>query len=96
VFHIWFVGSSLEWYCYQCHCSIPPHGRTARNTVGVSWALFVYASQHLWASILSWSLLHETVGGEDLLGGMPFLAVLFLAAMAESVEHDNHQEMSEV
>lgn len=50
----------------------------------LSQAQVLYASQPLWAALLSLLFLHETVGLEGVAGGTLFLTAVFLAATAEA------------
>lgn len=57
-----------------------------QQAVGPTRAQTLYASQPLWASILSFVFLGETVGRQGFIGGAAFLSALFLAATAEPPE----------
>ena len=57
-----------------------------QQAVGPTRAQTLYASQPLWASILSFVFLGETVGRQGIIGGAAFLSALFLAATAEPPE----------
>ena len=57
-----------------------------QQAVGPTRAQTLYASQPLWASILSFAFLGETVGRQGVIGGAAFLSALFLAATAEPPE----------
>ena len=62
-----------------------------QQAIGPSRAQTIYASQPLWAAMMSFVWLGETVGTQGLIGGGAFLGALFLAATAkppESVEDD--------
>lgn len=68
----------------------------AQQAVGATRAQTLYASQPLWASILSFIFLGETVGIQGVVGGVAFLSALFLAATAEPPEEDCGVENCEV
>ena len=57
-----------------------------QQAVGPSRAQVIYASGPLWAALLSWALLGETVGPQGLLGGSAFIAAVLLAASAPAAE----------
>mmetsp|Transcript_9555 Transcript_9555/g.14250 ORF Transcript_9555/g.14250 Transcript_9555/m.14250 type:complete len:210 (+) Transcript_9555:939-1568(+) len=61
---------------------------TGQQVVGPARAQVVYASQPLWAAMLSFAFLGEAVGYEGLLGGCLFLIAMFLAATAEEPDAD--------
>jgi drug/metabolite transporter (DMT)-like permease len=54
------------------------------QSVGPTRAQTIFASQPLWASIMNFVFLGETMGLQGLLGGGSFLGALFLAATAEA------------
>jgi drug/metabolite transporter (DMT)-like permease len=54
-----------------------------QQAIGPTRAQTLYASQPLWASIMSYVFLGETVGTQGIVGGGAFLLALFLAATAE-------------
>ena len=55
---------------------------SGQQAVGPARAQVVYASQPLWAALLSLVFLGETVGVQGVLGGALFVAACFLAATA--------------
>ena len=59
-----------------------------QQAIGPTRAQTLYASQPLWASILSFIFLGETVGTQGFIGGFAFLCALFLAATADPPEAD--------
>lgn len=59
-----------------------------QQAVGPTRCQTIYASQPLWASIMSFVFLGETVGTQGLVGGGAFLAALFLAATSEAPDPD--------
>ena len=67
-----------------------------QQAIGATRAQTIYASQPLWAAMLSCIFLGETVGVQGMIGGSAFLAALFLAATAEAPEPDCGKENCEV
>jgi drug/metabolite transporter (DMT)-like permease len=67
-----------------------------QQTVGPARAQILYASQPLWASILSVWWLGETVGTMGLVGGVAFLSAMMLAATAPVPDPNCEQEICEV
>lgn len=67
-----------------------------QQAVGPTRAQTLYASQPLWAAIISFVFLGETVGHQGLIGGAAFLSALLLAATAEPPEPDCGVENCEV
>ncbi|KAG7354052.1 EamA-like transporter family protein [Nitzschia inconspicua] len=59
-----------------------------QQAVGPTRCQTIYASQPLWAAILSFLFLGETIGSQGLIGGSVFLVALFLAATAEAPQAD--------
>jgi drug/metabolite transporter (DMT)-like permease len=59
-----------------------------QQIVGPTRCQTIYASQPLWAAILSYLFLGETIGTEGLVGGTVFLVALFMAATAEPPDAD--------
>ena len=55
-----------------------------QQAVGPTRCQTIYASQPLWAAILSYVFLGEQIGIQGLIGGSIFLIALFLAATAEA------------
>ena len=66
-----------------------------QQAVGPARAQVLYASQPLWAALLSLVFLHETVGPEGLAGGALFLAAVFLAATAPAPDPDCDADVCE-
>jgi drug/metabolite transporter (DMT)-like permease len=59
-----------------------------QQAVGATRCQTIYASQPLWAAILSFLFLGETIGTQGLVGGTVFLVALFMAATAEPPDAD--------
>ena len=67
-----------------------------QQAVGPTRAQTLYASQPLWAAILSYFFLGETVGTQGVIGGAAFLTALGLAATAEPPDPNCDVENCEV
>ncbi|KAL3904747.1 MAG: hypothetical protein SGARI_004779, partial [Bacillariaceae sp.] len=59
-----------------------------QQAVGPTRCQTIYASQPLWAAMLSFVFLGETIGTQGVVGGSVFLVALFLAATAEAPDPD--------
>jgi drug/metabolite transporter (DMT)-like permease len=67
-----------------------------QQAVGPTRCQTIYASQPLWAALLSYVALGETIGVQGIVGGSIFLAALFLAATAEAPDPNCDQRNCEV
>jgi drug/metabolite transporter (DMT)-like permease len=67
-----------------------------QQAVGPTRCQTIYASQPLWAALLSFFFLGETIGLQGLVGGSAFLAALFLAATADAPDPDCEEDNCEV
>lgn len=67
-----------------------------QQAVGPTRCQTIYASQPLWAALLSYCFLGETIGFQGLVGGSAFLIALFLAATADAPDPDCGQTNCEV
>lgn len=67
-----------------------------QQAVGPARAQVLYASQPLWAALLSLAFLGETVGIEGLAGGALFLAAVFLAATAPAPDANCEEDTCEI
>lgn len=67
-----------------------------QQAVGPTRAQTLYASQPLWAAMLAYFFLGETVGAQGLVGGAAFLGALFLAATAEPPDPNCGEPVCEV
>ena len=67
-----------------------------QQAIGATRAQTVYASQPLWAALLSFVFEGETVGTAGLVGGGAFVSALFLAATAQAPEADCDQQECEI
>ena len=90
------VGSAVMWSGLIINALVPFLQVSGQQTVGASRAQVVYASQPLWASILSFALLGETLSDNGMRGGMLFLIAIFLAASAGSPDPDCERDNCEV
>ena len=78
------VGAVVVWSGLAVNCLAPYLQVSGQQAVGPARAQILYASQPLWAAMMSFFFLHEQVGTEGLIGGSAFLMAMFLAATAES------------
>jgi drug/metabolite transporter (DMT)-like permease len=67
-----------------------------QQAVGPTRCQTIYASQPLWASILCFCFLGETVGPQGMIGGAAFLVALYLAATAEAPDPNCGKKNCEV
>jgi drug/metabolite transporter (DMT)-like permease len=67
-----------------------------QQAVGPARAQILYASQPLWAAVISWAVLHETVGYMGALGGTLFLLAIYLAATADSPDPNCETDLCEL
>lgn len=67
-----------------------------QQVVGPTRCQTIYASQPLWAAIISYFWLGETIGWQGMIGGTAFLSALFLAATTEAPEEDCGKDICEV
>lgn len=74
------------WGGFIVNALVPFLQVTGQQLIGPTRSQTIYASQPLWASMMSFGLLGETVGLQGLVGGSAFLLALFLAATAEPPE----------
>mmetsp|Transcript_19809 Transcript_19809/g.42606 ORF Transcript_19809/g.42606 Transcript_19809/m.42606 type:complete len:450 (-) Transcript_19809:27-1376(-) len=77
------IGVSI-WSGLAVNCLAPYLQVSGQQAVGPARAQILYASQPLWAAIMSYFLLREQVGFEGITGGSAFLCAMFLAATAET------------
>ncbi len=90
------VGSAVLWSGLVINALVPFLQVSGQQIVGASRAQVVYASQPLWAAILSFVLLGETLGEKGMAGGLLFLTAIFLAASAESPDEECEEDICEV
>ena len=67
-----------------------------QQAVGPTRCQTIYASQPLWAALLSFIFLGETIGLQGLIGGSAFCSALFLAATADAPDADCPEKVCEV
>ena len=67
-----------------------------QQIVGPTRCQTIYASQPLWAALLSFVWLGETIGLQGMIGGSAFLVALFLAATTEAPMEDCGKKNCEV
>ena len=90
------IGSVVLWSGVIINAIVPFLQVGGQQAVGATRAQVVYASQPLWAALISLCLLGETLGKEGIYGGVFFLAAIFLAASAEMPEPNCEQDICEV
>lgn len=78
------VGIVALWSGLAVNCVAPYLQVSGQQAVGPARAQILYASQPLWAAIMSFFLLGEACGIEGFTGGALFLVAMFLAATAEN------------
>ncbi|CAJ1930803.1 unnamed protein product [Cylindrotheca closterium] len=67
-----------------------------QQAVGPTRCQTIYASQPLWAAMMSFFFLGEQIGVQGLVGGSAFLVALFLAATADAPDPNCEQEQCEI
>jgi drug/metabolite transporter (DMT)-like permease len=72
----------ILWSGFMVNAIVPFLQVGGQQAIGPTRAQTLYASQPLWAAIMSYFFLGETVGVPGMIGGGAFLAALFLAATA--------------
>lgn len=77
------VGSAALWSGIAINAVAPFLQVGGQQAVGATRAQVVYASQPLWASLLSLCFLGETLSKDGLIGGALFLSAMFLASTSE-------------
>mmetsp|Transcript_14576 Transcript_14576/g.31702 ORF Transcript_14576/g.31702 Transcript_14576/m.31702 type:complete len:456 (+) Transcript_14576:223-1590(+) len=90
------VGLVSLWSGLAVNCLAPYLQVSGQQAVGPARAQILYASQPLWAAIMSFILLGEQFGTEGLIGGSAFLGAMFLAATAEMPDPNCAAEQCEV
>jgi drug/metabolite transporter (DMT)-like permease len=78
------VGAVVLWSGLAVNCVAPYLQVSGQQAVGPARAQILYASQPLWAAIMSFFLLREACGIEGITGGILFLCAMFLAATADN------------
>jgi len=63
-----------------------------QQVVGPTRCQTIYASQPLWAAIMSYIWLGETIGIQGMIGGSAFLVALFLAATTEATLEESQEK----
>ncbi len=66
------------------NCLAPFLQVSGQQAVGPARAQILFASQPLWAAVMSYFFLGEQVCTEGMIGGCAFLSAVFLAATAET------------
>lgn len=90
------VGAVALWSGLAVNCVAPYLQVSGQQAVGPARAQILYASQPLWAAIMSFFLLGERFGTEGYIGGSAFLVAMFLAATADMPDPNCPAEECEV
>ena len=93
---IWPVALAAIWSGVFVNAFASVLQVSGQQAVGPARAQVVYASQPLWAAILSLVFLGETVGVEGCVGGALFIAACFLAATAPEPDPNCEVDLCEV
>lgn len=72
------------WSGFMVNAIVPFLQVGGQQAIGPTRSQTIYASQPLWAAIMSFFFLGETIGLTGAVGGTAFLVALFLAATAEA------------
>jgi drug/metabolite transporter (DMT)-like permease len=96
VHDLWLVGMVALWSGLLVNFVAPYLQVGGQQAVGPARAQIVYASQPLWAALMSMLLLGETVGEKGMLGGAAFLGAMLLAATAAVPDPDCKVKICEV
>lgn len=90
------IGSVAVWSGLVVNGLVPFIQVGGQQAIGPARAQVIYASQPLWAALLSLVLLHETVGLEGVAGGAAFITACFLAATAPLPDPECGEEVCEI
>lgn len=90
------VGVVALWSGLAVNCLAPYLQVSGQQAVGPARAQILYASQPLWAAVMSFFLLGEQFGTQGYIGGSAFLGAMFLAATAEMPDPNCPEEACEV
>lgn len=82
------VGVVALWSGLAVNCLAPYLQVSGQQAIGPARAQILYASQPLWAAIMSFFYLGEQFGTEGYIGGSAFLGAMFLAATANMPDPD--------
>ena len=93
---LWLVGLASLWSGLAINAIAPFLQVGGQQAVGATRAQVVYASQPLWAALLSLCLLGETLGKNGLIGGGMFLSAMFIASTTETPDPNCVEKNCEV
>lgn len=88
--------SLILWSGFMVNAIVPFLQVGGQQAIGPTRSQTIYASQPLWAAIMSFVFLGETIGLNGAIGGTAFLVALFLAATTEAPDPNCGQENCEV
>lgn len=94
--HVLSLVAVVLWSGIAVNAIAPFLQVAGQQAVGPTRAQTLYASQPLWASLISYIALGETLGLQGLVGGMAFFTALVLAATAEAPDPNCGQDACEV
>lgn len=80
---LFLLGGVLLWSGLTVNSLAPFVQVSAQQAIGPTKAQTIYASQPMWAALLSFFFIGETVGLQGFIGGGAFVAALFLAATSD-------------
>lgn len=86
----------ILWSGFMVNAIVPFLQVGGQQAIGPTRSQTIYASQPLWAGIMSFVFLNETIGLNGAVGGAAFLAALFLAATAEAPDPNCGEKNCEV
>lgn len=92
---IMFISFVMLWSGIAVNAIAPYLQVGGQQAVGPARAQILYASQPLWAAILSFLFLHETVTPQGMIGGTAFLIAVMLAATAPAPSPDCNNDICE-
>ena len=93
---LWLVGSAALWSGIAINAVAPFLQVGGQQAVGATRAQVIYASQPLWAALLSLCLLGETLDERGLIGGTLFLSAMFIASKTELPDPNCEETICEV
>jgi drug/metabolite transporter (DMT)-like permease len=86
----------VVWSGFMVNAIVPFLQVGGQQAIGPTRSQTLYASQPLWASIMSFCFLGETIGLNGAIGGTAFLGALFLAATTEAPDANCGEDQCEV
>lgn len=93
---LWLVGSAALWSGIVINAVAPFLQVGGQQAVGATRAQVIYASQPLWAALISLCLLGETLDQRGFIGGTLFLSAMFIASKTELPDPNCEETICEV